>query len=168
MKTHFGYLVFTSLVLVMLALTVIPAYSVGTSSGLSFRLFDPETNTHYYGLPEFYTPFGYYPYSRYLNPPPPVWIPPPPMTVTTNVVSRWTDPDKLTVMWTGDTHRTKRMSVAFYNKSRTLESVAPTAPLFQPYSLSFAMPSTAAFMRIRTFDGAGRVLKDILAPIPPQ
>jgi hypothetical protein len=175
MKTKLAGLVFASLVLALVASTIAPAYAVGTSAdssyqvaqAVNFRLFDPD-NTHYYGPPDFYTPFGYHTYSRYLNPPPPVWIPPPPMTLAPYVVSRWVDVDRLTVAWTGETRRTKRIAVTFFDKSRTLRAARPAGPLFQPYRLTYSPPASAAFMRVRTYDGAGRVLKDILASVPPQ
>jgi hypothetical protein len=175
MKVQLASLALTLLVLALVASMMTSAYAAGTSrdrnslvaQGLKFRLFDPE-NVSYYGPPEFYTPFGYYPYSRYLNPPPPVWIPPPPVTVAPYVVTRWVDPDRLTVAWTGETRRTERIAVAFSDKSRTFLPAQPAGPLFQPYSLTFAPPSSVAFMRVRTYDGAGRVIEDVFAPLPPR
>ncbi|MDO8587772.1 MAG: hypothetical protein Q7T82_12110 [Armatimonadota bacterium] len=140
------------------------SYSV--QNAVRFHLFDPDF-TQYYGAPLFYSPFGYYSYGPFLNPPP-VWIPPPPMTLFTNVVSQWIDPGILMVMWKGDTARTRRITVALLDGSRNLLLVSPTGITLQPHIVTVRVPRLAVYIDVTTFDAPGRKMLDITVPLPPR
>lgn len=173
MKARIVYLIALSLVIAVFASAVAAsAEGIGPnrryriSPSVSFRLYDPDPSLHYYGTPDFYTPFVYYPYSRYLNPPPPVWVAPPPWTIAPNVVSRWLDPNRLQVAYVGETRRTRRIAVAFVGPSQKMTLATPSG--LSPYTLAFSPPESAKFIRVRTFDSTGRVIRDILAKMPPR
>jgi len=127
----------------------------------------PYYNYGYYGYRYPYYNYGYYDYGYprdtygYDD-----YSPSASVEIADNVIVQWLGPDDLRVTWTGDTKDVVKVEVAMLDSSgRTLRHRFSMSPVL---AVDMGVPNGASSVRIRTIDGYGRTISEVVSPLPAR